>query len=101
VTRAFGPVQLGLDVLATGPRQDFGFPEPVTLAGYVLTNLTAQWQVRNNLTLLARIENLLDTDYELADNYNTPGRGLYLTVRYAPAAGSGPLARTAGLHRAE
>jgi vitamin B12 transporter len=84
--RAFGPVVLGLDVLATGERMDYGYPEDVTLAGYVLANLTAQYRATPDLTLVARVENLLDEQYELADTYNTPDRGLYLTVRYAPRA---------------
>ena len=84
VTRAFGPVLLGLDVLATGERTDVGFPQPVTLDSYVLANLTAQWQATPRLTLLARVENLLDEDYELASTYNTPGRGVYVTLRYTP-----------------
>ncbi|HEX9206720.1 MAG TPA: TonB-dependent receptor [Steroidobacteraceae bacterium] len=89
LSRAFGPVQVGLDVLAAGERKDYGFPEDVTLAGYVLANLMAQWQATPALTLVARIENLLDAQYELADTYNTPDRGLYLTVRYAPQAPHG------------
>jgi vitamin B12 transporter len=84
VTRAFGPVLLGLDVLVAGERKDFGFPEPVTLDSYVLADLTASWQATRSFTVVARVENLLDEDYELANTYNTPGRGLYLTVRYAP-----------------
>jgi vitamin B12 transporter len=99
VTRGLGPVQLGLDVLATGDRKDFGYPQPVTLDGYVLANLTAQWQATPSLALLARVENLLDEDYELASTYNTPGRGLYFTVRYAPGRADA-LARTASLNQA-
>ena len=45
VQRRLGPVELGVDVLATGERKDFGFPEPVTLDGYVLANLSALWHV--------------------------------------------------------
>lgn len=86
VTRAFGPVLLGLDVLATGDRKDFGFPTDVTLDGYVLANLTATWQATPALALLARVENLLDEDYELARSYNTPDRGVYVAMRYAPGA---------------
>jgi vitamin B12 transporter len=84
--RAFGPVLLGLDVLAAGERMDYGFPEDVTLDGYVLANLTVQYRATPALTLVARLENLLDEQYELADTYNTPDRGLYLTARYAPPA---------------
>jgi vitamin B12 transporter len=88
VTRAFGPVLLGLDVLASGDRKDFGFPEDVTLDSYVLANLTAEWHATPTLSLVARVENLLDEDYELADTYNTAGRGLYVSMRYAPGAGN-------------
>jgi vitamin B12 transporter len=88
LTRAFGPVLFGLDVLATGDRKDFGFPQDVTLDGYVLANLTAQWHVSPSLSLIARVENLLDEDYELADTYNTADRGLYVSMRYAPGAGN-------------
>jgi vitamin B12 transporter len=88
LTRAFGPVLLGLDVLATGDRKDFGFPQDTTLDAYVLANLTAAWQATPSLSLIARVENLLDEDYELASTYNTPGRGVYVSMRYAPGAGN-------------
>ena len=85
VTRVFGPVQLGLDVLWAGDRKDVGATGLVTLESYVLANLTAQWQATRSVALIARVENLLDEDYELVSTYNTPDRGVYLAVRYAPA----------------
>jgi vitamin B12 transporter len=93
LSRAFGPVQLGLDVLASGDRKDFGFPTDSTLDGYVLANLTAQWQATQSFALVARVENLFNEQYELVDNYNSAGRGVYFTVRYAPptSASGGPL----------
>ena len=84
ILRVIGPVAIGLDVLAAGERKDFGFPSPVTLDGYVLANLTASWQVTRSLALVGRIENLFDEQYELADTFNTPDRGIYVSVRYAP-----------------
>jgi vitamin B12 transporter len=88
LSRALGPVLLGLDVLATGDRKDFGFPEDVTLDSYVLANLTAEWRVSRAFSVVGRVENLLDEDYELADGYNTAGRGLYVSMRYAPGPGN-------------
>ena len=87
LARQLGPVMLGLNVLATGERKDFGFPTPVTLDGYVLADLTAQWQVTPALALVGRVENLFNEQYELASTYNTPDRGVYVTVRYAPPRG--------------
>jgi vitamin B12 transporter len=84
--RTFGPVALGIDVLAAGERKDFGVPEPVTLDRYVLANLTARWQVNRALAVVGRVENLLDEQYELAHTFNTPDRGLYVSVQYAPGS---------------
>jgi vitamin B12 transporter len=86
VQRAFGRFDLGVDVLAAGERKDFGFPQPVTLDAYVLANLTARWRVTPSLSLVGRVENLLDEQYELAHTFNTPDRGLYVSLRYAPGA---------------
>lgn len=93
--RAFGPLELGLDLLATGDRKDFGWPEPVTLDGYVLANLTASWRVTRAFTLVGRVENLLDEQYELAHTFNTPDRGVYVSVRYAPGRAADPVAQSA------
>jgi hypothetical protein len=81
-------------VLATGTRKDFGFPQPVTLGSYVLANLTARWHATRSLTFVARVENALNEQYELAHTFNTPDRGLYVSVRYSPGAG-GPAAAVA------
>jgi vitamin B12 transporter len=96
VQRSFGRMSLGLDVLVAGDRKDFGFPEPVTLDGYVLANLTARWQLSRTFALVGRIENLLDEEYELADTFNTPDRGLYVSLRYAPADHASSVVSAAG-----
>jgi len=57
----------------------------VTLDAYVLANLSARWQVTPSVTLVGRVENLLDEQYELAHTFNTPDRGLYVSLRYAAA----------------
>ena len=83
-SRTVGPVEVGVDLLAAGERKDFGFPEPVTLDSYVLTNLTARWQMTPTLAIIGRVENVFDEQYELADTFNTPDRGVYVSLRYAP-----------------
>lgn len=99
VSRGFGPVEVGVDVLAVGDREDFGFPRPVTLDDYVLTNLTARWQMTRTLAVSGRIENFFDERYELASTFNTPGRGLYVTLHYSPGSG-GRSAYSAAAHTA-
>jgi vitamin B12 transporter len=80
LTRGLGEHEFGLQMLASGERRDFG---DVRLAGYVLVNLTAKLQLAERWALRARLENLLDQDYELVDGYNTPGRGIYASLAYS------------------
>ena len=37
----------------------------------------------DELTLTARVENVLDQHYELASGYNTMGRSLFASMRYS------------------
>ena len=61
--------------------RDFGFPQ-VTMPAYWLANLSASVAVNERWTLLARMENLLDEDYELARGFNTMGRSLFVAARH-------------------
>ncbi|HET7675247.1 MAG TPA: TonB-dependent receptor [Gammaproteobacteria bacterium] len=78
---AIGPHTLGLDVLAVGPRKDSPFSD-VTDAGYVLVNLDGRFQLTPRWALFASIDNLFDTNYQTVAGFRTPGRGLYLTLKY-------------------
>jgi vitamin B12 transporter len=70
--RSFGEsFRLGAEVIHSGRRNDVG---GITLPGYTLVNLHANWRLAAQWTLRARLENLTDRDYELAYGYNTPGR---------------------------
>ena len=51
------------------------------MESYVPIQLSARYQADDKLALFARVENLLDEEYELANGYNTPRRGLYGGVR--------------------
>jgi vitamin B12 transporter len=79
IVRGIGDHEIGLNLLATDDRTDFGGAK---LAGYGLLNLSARAQLSPRLVLRAKVENLLDKDYELADGYNTAGRGIYATLTY-------------------
>jgi vitamin B12 transporter len=78
--RRLGEHELGLQLLASGERRDLG---DARLAGYLLANLNARLQLARGWTLRARIENLLDEDYELVEGYNSAGRGLYVSLAYS------------------
>ncbi|MGH8251135.1 MAG: TonB-dependent receptor domain-containing protein [Steroidobacteraceae bacterium] len=79
--RRIGAHEVALDVLYAGAREDFGFP-PVRLPAYWLANLSARVAFNERWTLLARMENLFDEDYELARGFNTMGRSLFVALRH-------------------
>ncbi|MFZ2508521.1 MAG: TonB-dependent receptor [Steroidobacteraceae bacterium] len=84
VSRRIGAHEIAVDLLYAGDRKDigdFGNP-PVTMPAYWLANLSASVVVNERWTLLARMENLLDEDYELARGFNTMGRSLFVAVRH-------------------
>jgi vitamin B12 transporter len=82
VGRAYRGVDLALDVLHSGERLDFGFPQPVALDAYTRVDVGAGLALSRQWSLQARIENLLDERYELARGYNTPRRAFTLATRY-------------------
>jgi vitamin B12 transporter len=82
VNRDVGAFDLGVDVVASGNRKDFGFPT-VTLDSYALLNATVRYRMNPQLTLQGRLENLLDEDYTFAAGYRTEGRAWTVGVRYS------------------
>ena len=74
-----GQHRLGLSLLASGDREDFG---GVTLPGYVVASLTGQVQISKSLQLNARVENLFDTDYQTAANFRMQGRSAFVELKY-------------------
>ena len=50
----------------------------VNLQPYTLTNIGISYEIRPNLTLTGRIDNLTDADYQQVFGYNSPGR--YVSV---------------------
>ena len=80
LVRRIGAHELGLQMLASGEREDFG---GARLAGYVLASLTGSFALAERWTLRARLDNLLDQDYELVEGYNSAGRGVYASLAYS------------------
>ncbi len=78
---------VNLEIAYVGKRQDTRF-DPVTyastrvdLGGYLLANLAASYDVTRWLQVFARVENLLDRQYEEVWGYGTPGIGGYGGVK--------------------
>ena len=78
-TQDIGAHRIGLSVIASGDREDFG---GIRLDGYVLANLSGQIRLSDSLALHARIENLLDSEYETAANFRMQERGAFVELKY-------------------
>ena len=76
---------LGAEVQASGRRYDYDtVGNTYVLGGYTLVNLYASTRIARDYTLLARVDNLADKDYQLARTYATPGRTLFVGLKWAP-----------------
>lgn len=73
-----GEHRVGITLLASGDRQDFAS----SLPGYVLANLTGQIKINEHLRLNARIENVLDTEYETAAGFRMQERSGFVELMY-------------------
>lgn len=78
--------RLGLDASLVSSRIDNDFSsfpsERKKLDSYELVNLTIKQKLTKHTSLGLRVENILDDDYELANGFNTPGRGAFVTFSY-------------------
>ncbi len=82
LARRLGGHEFAMDLLYAGERRDFGFPADISLPAYWLANLSARVALSERWTMLARMENLFDEDYELASGFNTMGRSLFVSLRH-------------------
>ena len=53
---------------------------PVSMPGYALLDLRADWRFLPDWTLQARLNNVADRHYETAYGYNQPGRELFVAL---------------------
>lgn len=74
---------LGGDLTASARRYDDSANTNV-LGGYTVVNLYASTRVGQGVTLLARLDNLADKDYQTARTYATGGRTFYVGLKWTP-----------------
>jgi len=72
-------------VLWSGNRADIDYfsGAPVTLGGYLLTNLTAQFAISSVWSVQVNLDNALNRRYQMISDYNTAGRAVSVSTRYA------------------
>ena len=80
---AFGSLTLAIDY--NGRQEDLDFRQftaaRVSLRDYMLVRLAGQYNLTPDVSLTARVENLLDQDYEEIFSYRPSGRAFYAGVQ--------------------
>lgn len=80
--RSWGAWRLGGDLRISEDRRDTNIVSGASLreGGYTVANLTARYQFDKQFYAAAKLENAFDEKYRLVHGYNTPRRGLFVTV---------------------
>ena len=79
LTHRLNGADLGAQLHTSSKRNDVS---SMVLAGYTTLDLTASKALTPEWTLRGKLENATDERYELAAGYNTPRRGVFVTLEY-------------------
>ena len=83
--KAAGRWRFGAEVTSSGARFDSADEDPAKkMHGYALVNLTASYALSQEWLLRARWNNVFNREYELAQNFNTPGSNVFVALQYQP-----------------
>ncbi|CAG7857772.1 Vitamin B12 transporter BtuB [biofilm metagenome] len=84
LSRTFKDIDVGVNVLAQGNRNDIDFTtgSTVKVAGFVTVDLRAAYHIDKNWTINAKLNNLLDKQYQTVNTYNTADRNFFLSIHY-------------------
>lgn len=73
--------QIDLNVLAVGRKDDVDFAQfpaqRVSIPGYVLVNINTRYTINRHVQLFARLNNLLNKNYQEVFGYGTPGVSVF------------------------
>lgn len=85
VNHSFGALGVFGEVKVSGDREDnnLAFSGREILPGYTTLNLGLNYQVQKNVSVLARVNNVTDEKYMLANTYSSPGRNALVTLNWA------------------
>lgn len=78
-----GTWTLGAELQASG-RRWADAANTQRLGGYGIVNLSASGEVARDLTLVARVDNVADKNYQLVKDYATAGRTVYVGLKWQP-----------------
>ncbi|MDD5632031.1 MAG: TonB-dependent receptor, partial [Methylococcales bacterium] len=81
LSKTFGSFDVGTYVLAQGDRFD-NTQNTIMVAGFVTVDLRSAYHLNKNWMLSAKLNNLLDKNYQTVDTYNMAGRNFFVSVHY-------------------
>lgn len=81
LSRSFGQFDVGAMVIAQDGRFDDA-ENTVKVAGYVTVDLRTAYHFNKNWMLSAKLNNLLDKQYQTVSTYNTADRNFFLSIHY-------------------
>ena len=81
LSRSIGAFDLGANVLAQSNRFD-NTQNTIKVAGYTTLDLRSAYHLNKNWMFSAKLNNLLDKNYQTVDTYNMPGRNFFLSIHY-------------------
>jgi vitamin B12 transporter len=81
LSRSFGQFDLGAHVLAQADRFD-DVLNKTKVAGYVTVDLRTAYHLSKNWMLSAKLNNMLDKDYQTVSTFNTAGRNFFFSIHY-------------------
>jgi vitamin B12 transporter len=83
VARQLGEYRIASSIYTEGRRyDDLANTAGKKLGGYSLLDVRAEYRIAPEWMAQGRVDNLLDKQYETAQFFNQPRRGLYLTLNY-------------------
>ncbi|MGZ5620345.1 MAG: TonB-dependent receptor domain-containing protein, partial [Methylobacter sp.] len=81
LSRSVGQFDLGANVLAQSDRFDDA-QNTTKVSGYVTVDLRSAYHLNKNWMLSAKLNNLLDKQYQTINTYNTAGRNFFISIHY-------------------
>jgi vitamin B12 transporter len=81
VSRSFGDWDVGSHILAQGSRFD-DRANRTEVDGFVTVDLRTAYHLNKHWMLSAKLNNLLDKQYQTVDTYNNFGRNFFFTIHY-------------------
>ena len=69
-----------IDKLAEAPKREI--ENTIKVAGYVTVDLRSAYHFNKNWMLSAKLNNLLDKNYQTVDTFNSAGRNFFVSIHY-------------------